>query len=462
MKYAATSSLNNTKQNYTEERMIAEKRRQAGIAFPAPRDQNYLSIVRLNINPVNDKNSVRQGLKRLCTLFEQIDEEIFEIDDTSSDVGFYSYPLTRFNFTATVGFGKQFFTKLGLEKKCPKNLYEVPAYYELGDKSPYLLPQTDLILQLASNDYTANKMVLQNDGYFTFHGDLIRKDQNYVLQPDGGSRDIMGAIEEWAKITDVQNGFHRADGKNLMGFYDGISNPYRLDNNIWITEGEEQEEVVDGTYMVFQKIEHNLNKWNKLDTQKQERWIGRSKATGLLLGTLSEDEEKRLISELYSKESSIQRHAKIRLSQLIDEQRDPTKNFFNSYDMRYLNIDKLCPVNSHARMANSRKPIGSKQRFIFRRGCLYMEEDFKNYPKSGILFISYQNDIRIFEEMKHNFSLHDSAQVKPKFPGKVKNYSGQKASMDISFDTLTLGGGYYFIPPIPDKKISEIGQQFFK
>ena len=27
--------------------------------------------------------------------------------------------------------------------------------------------------------------------------------------------------------------------------------------------------------------------------------------------------------------------------------------------------------------------------------------------------------------------------------------------------TTTQGGGYYFIPPIPDRKISEIGQQFF-
>ena len=27
--------------------------------------------------------------------------------------------------------------------------------------------------------------------------------------------------------------------------------------------------------------------------------------------------------------------------------------------------------------------------------------------------------------------------------------------------TKTLGGGYYFMPPIPRKKISEIGEQFF-
>jgi hypothetical protein len=27
--------------------------------------------------------------------------------------------------------------------------------------------------------------------------------------------------------------------------------------------------------------------------------------------------------------------------------------------------------------------------------------------------------------------------------------------------TVTLGGGYYFVPPIPNRNIAEIGQQFF-
>jgi hypothetical protein len=28
--------------------------------------------------------------------------------------------------------------------------------------------------------------------------------------------------------------------------------------------------------------------------------------------------------------------------------------------------------------------------------------------------------------------------------------------------TVTLGGGYYFIPPLPKKKSSDIGEQFFE
>jgi Dyp-type peroxidase family len=463
MKYASISYITTSEHNELEKRMVAEKRMQAGIAFPAPRKQDHLLIIRLEVNPVINNKLVSQGLKKLCTLFELIDREIIEIEDSSSEDEVYMYPLTGFNFTATIGFGKTFFRKLDLMKKSPKNLYEMPAHYEIGDTSPYVLPQTDMILQLASNNYTVNKMLLQNDNYLICHNSRLTRDLQYLSVPENGALNIMEAIKGWAKITDAQNGFHRADGKNLMGFYDGISNPYRLaNNNIWIREDEEDKEFANGTYMVFQKIEHDLNEWNKLETHEQEKWVGRSKSTGLLLGTLPVGEEKRLISELHSSDSSRKRQAMVRLSGLIDEQRSPTKNFFDAYDVRYLNINKSCPISSHARRVNPRKPNGQNEKFIFRRGCLYMEEDFADYPKSGILFISFQNDIKIFEEMKRNISQHVSMQTKIKQSEKIRKYSDQKASVNNSFNTLTLGGGYYFIPPILNKKISEIGQLFFK
>lgn len=441
--------------------MIAEKQRQAGIAFPAPRKQDHLLIVRLDLSSNNEK-LVSEGLKKLCTLFDLIDRGIIEMDDTSIEDGMYSYPLTKFMFTATIGFGKTFFKKLNLLKKCPKTLNELPPHYEIGDKSPYVLRQTDMILQLASDNHVVNKMVLNNDTFLRRNKNLLTRDLQYMNIPENRPLDIMETINGWAKIADVHTGFHRADGRNLMGFYDGISNPYRLfNNNIWISEDEDGVELKDGTYMVFQKIEHNLIKWNKLNTQEQENWVGRSKATGLLLGTLSPAEEKRLVSELYSKDKSIRSAAKVKLRRLFDEQRDPTKNFFDSFDIRYLNINKNCPESSHARKTNPRKSVGREQ-LIFRRGCLYVEEDFIEYPKSGILFISFQNDIKNFEEMKRNMARHISSHVETnERPGREISY-GQDIPPENSFDTLTLGGGYYFIPSIPGRRISNIGQQFFR
>ena len=80
-----------------------------------------------------------------------------------------------------------------------------------------------------------------------------------------------------------------------MGFLDGISQPERLRNDvIWTTESDETGTLIDGTYMVFQKIERDLERWEKLGVREQERWVGRSKGTGLLLGTLSRDEDEKL------------------------------------------------------------------------------------------------------------------------------------------------------------------------
>jgi deferrochelatase/peroxidase EfeB len=66
----------------------------------------------------------------------------------------------------------------------------------------------------------------------------------------------------------------------LLGFNDGISNPIRFSNDvIWTTRQDESEKFQNGIYMVFQKIEHDLDSWRNMDEEIQELWIGRSKAT---------------------------------------------------------------------------------------------------------------------------------------------------------------------------------------
>jgi hypothetical protein len=90
-----------------------------------------------------------------------------------------------------------------------------------------------------------------------------------------------------------------------------------------------------------------------------------------------------------------------------------------------------------------------------------MDEHFTDNPKSGILFISFQKDIKMFEELKRNISLHKSSLIETKESPGAQGYFTQKRPGTNSFETITLGGGYYYIPPIPDKSISNIGQQFF-
>lgn len=442
-----------------ERQMIDARRRQSGIAFPAPRDQNYALIIRFNISPITDRTQIIDGLNKLCLLMEHIDSGAMVREEKTEEGDSVWSPLSTSNFTSTIGFGKRFFKGQNILEKCPKYLYDMPEHSELLDSYPYTLQQTDMILQLASNDYAVNRLVLQSDSYLQYNN-YSKKYKTGSYDSKSLPSDFEGALRGWADISDIHGGFHRTDGKNLMGFYDGISNPDRLGNDYWISKDEDSK-YADGTIMVFQKIEHDLRLWEQLTVQAQESWVGRSKATGLLLGTISEEEEKRLQSEIHSADETIREDAINRIARLVEKQRDPKTRFFDPYDARYYKVSKSCPTSSHVRKANpreyqQRKPLG----LIFRRGYLYMEEQPLDFPNSGLLFISFQKDIKIFENMKKNLATQIDDQLESRtHSGKTKyNF---KVLPKAQFNTKILGGGYYFIPPIPNKRLSDLPSEFF-
>ena len=326
MTYLIRASNESGSRQKSENQMKIEKRRQAGIAFPAYMDQEHLTIVRLNVEPLSNINNVKAGLSKLCTFFEHIDEGIIKAEEKTYKMEMAWFPLSYFNFSATIGFGRSFFKKLNILSKCPKKLYDMPDYIEGGDYLPYSLQQTDMIVQLGSSNYSVNKMVLQNDCYLHYS----HKSYEYYIgskKLDKRPLSIMNAIAGWANVIDVNTGFQRTDGRNLMGFYDGISNPDRINNNIiWLNGNAEGRDFVDGTYMVFQKIQHDLADWSRLNVSSQEKWVGRSKATGLLLGTLTSENEAKLMSNIHYGNPSIQKYAIMKLTKLTNEQRDPEKS----------------------------------------------------------------------------------------------------------------------------------------
>ena len=66
---------------------------------------------------------------------------------------------------------------------------------------------------------------------------------------EGDFPDIYTTIATWAKVTDIHAGFQRIDGKNLLGFNDGISNPFRLSNDvIWTTREDEKNSKMELTW----------------------------------------------------------------------------------------------------------------------------------------------------------------------------------------------------------------------
>jgi Dyp-type peroxidase family len=490
----------------------------------------------------NPKNPVREGVKRLCRLFERIDQGIHKIN-VIDDTGDRLVDLSEFSFSATIGFGLGFFKKMDIKvNKRPKNLRDMPDHHGLGDPTPYSMAQTDLIIQLGSSSDFVNHWVHEN----SIQPPHAKQNTISKLQQENlETPDIVSAVSGWAVITDFSAGFQRVDNRNLQGFNDGVSNPRRLtelfDKIVWTTT--EQDNFKDGTYMVFQKIEHDLDQWRALELDEQEEWIGRSKGTGLLLGTLKKEEDHELSKNLSDPtiDPKIREKALKELTKHFNpndpehDQSNPETRFFDHIDPNNPNsppkhgeIPLKCPAWAHVRKANPRQEdsLGAAidrefpPKLIFRRGYPYMEKGSNEKTHSGLLFVCFQNNIdEGFEFVKkvlfnnknfpvpcprRNFTNQEIAErhsqgrfaleeLEKLLPQERKllglenqedfDEAKQEAQNEDTQNTgreglagpselgiittgeflaiVPLGGGYYFVPPIPNKMIANIGEQFF-
>jgi Dyp-type peroxidase family len=537
----AYSLVDRDSRNKRLQQLHNEKRKQPGIEVPRPGDQQHLLIIRLDLTsppppsppPLFSlakskdllRNEVQKGLKRLCRLFEQIDTGKKTIDKLDKERKLIRMPLRDFKFSATIGFGVGFFDKLSIpDDKRPKKVKSMPDHFGLGDVTPYSLAQTDLIIQLGSISDDVNRSVFENKLESQKEGDDYKSKLNKNKGKQEGEEDtpdIITAIAGWAMITDIHAGFQRMDGRNLMGFNDGVSNPRpgsgdKFDSVVWTTEKDEGPILKDGTYMVFQKIEHDLDQWRGLSAEEQEEWVGRNKFTGLLLGT-PENDDKKFIEALKNDDLK----AKEKLRQLLNDQSDPERPFYDSEKFK-----NSVPAWSHVRKANPRQeklPNGKRieKKLLFRRGYIFTETGLNNRVISGLLFVSFQRDIEnSFEFIKKNwlnnknfpaeeqrpftkhelserhsqgrFSLREIEQIRFDLSKKqllglddeyvlkdkleeIKDRNTQNTGKEglagpselgaiptgQFLTIIPFGGGYYFVPPIPNRSISNIGQQFF-
>ncbi len=69
----------------------------------------------------------------------------------------------------------------------------------------------------------------------------------------------------------------------IIGFVDGTENPSALDTPEYAVIGDEDPAFENGSYAFAQKYQHNLDAWNDLSTEDQEKAIGRKKFNDLEL-----------------------------------------------------------------------------------------------------------------------------------------------------------------------------------
>jgi porphyrinogen peroxidase len=88
---------------------------------------------------------------------------------------------------------------------------------------------------------------------------------------------LMDRLRDLADVVDEVHGFKFFDERDLLGFVDGTENPAGAPAAAAALIGDEDPEFAGGSYVIVQKYVHDLQSWEVLSVEEQERAIGRSK-----------------------------------------------------------------------------------------------------------------------------------------------------------------------------------------
>ena len=95
-------------------------------------------------------------------------------------------------------------------------------------------------------------------------------------------------LKDFTTVVDETKGFRYFEGRAIIGFIDGTENPQMEDAANYAIIGDEDPNFENGSYAFAQKWRHNMDIWNHLTTETQEKAVGRKKFSDLELA----DDEK--------------------------------------------------------------------------------------------------------------------------------------------------------------------------
>src|SRR5271169_3427968 len=115
-------------------------------------------------------------------------------------------------------------------------------------------------------------------GDLLFHIRAKRMDLCFEL-----ATQIMTRLKGAVTPVDEVHGFRYFDNRDLMGFVDGTENPTAQSAIDAACIGSEDAAFAGGSYVIVQKYLHDMDGWNALSTEAQERIIGRTKLSDIEL-----------------------------------------------------------------------------------------------------------------------------------------------------------------------------------
>ena len=94
---------------------------------------------------------------------------------------------------------------------------------------------------------------------------------------------IMDRLVDVVTVVDEVHGFKYFDDRDLLGFVDGTENPSGAAATAAVTVGSEDADFAGASYVIVQKYVHDLDAWNAMSVEDQERAIGRRKLSNVEL-----------------------------------------------------------------------------------------------------------------------------------------------------------------------------------
>ncbi|MEZ0076397.1 Dyp-type peroxidase [Planotetraspora sp. GP83] len=299
----------------------------------------------------------------------------------SSGSGLLGTTLVPDGLTVTVAVGSSLFDdRFGLAGRKPVELVPMTAFAH-DDLNPAEC-HGDLLLQLCAN-----------------HSDAL---VNVLIDLHTRTTGLMR--QRWR--IDGFRSPQRPSGtpRDLLGFHDDVANHFltdvkgRIDNFVWVhSPSPEPAWTTGGTYQVVRIVRFDLEKWNRVPVEQQQRIIGRHKVTGVPLNG-GHDENSPVVYDPAGEVMPFSCHVRLANPQTTDSRFAAPNPYVP---------DKVPPVH------------------IWRRSYQYMRApDVDGRMDAGHAFCCFQRELRTYIEMQR----------------RLEN------EMLVPYITPT-GGGYFFALP---------------
>jgi porphyrinogen peroxidase len=126
--------------------------------------------------------------------------------------------------------------------------------------------------------HAGGRHAISTPGDLLFHIRASRMDLCFEL-----ATQIMSRLDGAVTVVDEVHGFRYFDERDIIGFVDGTENPVGTAASEAALIGSEDAAFCGGSYVIVQKYLHDMDAWNALSTEQQEKIIGRTKLADIEL-----------------------------------------------------------------------------------------------------------------------------------------------------------------------------------